>query len=90
MYLTVFEDANEQGFVGFAVPPVGRDLRVERLGNPDIQLAATEINISKRLLMERSRSRAFHFSSVRLVFPIRREGKTNKGERKSDYEPLVL
>lgn len=45
-FLTVFEDADEQGFVGLAVPPVDRDLGMERLGNPDIQLAVAEINIS--------------------------------------------
>lgn len=46
MLLTVFEDSDEQGFVGLAVPPVGRDLGMERLGDPDIQLTVAEINIS--------------------------------------------
>lgn len=36
---TVFEDADEQGFVSFTVPPVCWDLGVERLGDPDIHLA---------------------------------------------------
>lgn len=44
-FLTVFEDADEQGFVGLAVPPVGWNLGMERLGNPDIQLTVAEINI---------------------------------------------
>lgn len=46
MLLTVFEDSDEQGFVGLAVPPVGRDLGMERLGDPDIQLTVAGINIS--------------------------------------------
>lgn len=46
VFLTVFEDTDEQGFVGLAVPPVDWDLGVEWLGNPDIQLTVTEINIS--------------------------------------------
>lgn len=44
--LTVFEDTDEQGFVGVTVPPVSWDLGMERLGNPDIQLTVAEINMS--------------------------------------------
>lgn len=46
VFLTVFEDTNEQGFVGLTVPPVSWDLSVERLWYPDIQLTVAEINIS--------------------------------------------
>lgn len=41
--VTVFEDTEEQGLVGLAVPPVSWDLGVERLGNPDIQLTVADI-----------------------------------------------
>ena len=44
--LTVFEDTEEEGFVGLTVPPVGWDLSMERLGDPDIKLTVVEIKTS--------------------------------------------
>lgn len=41
---TVFEDADEQGFVSFTVPPVSRHLSMKRLGDPDVQNTVAEIN----------------------------------------------
>lgn len=40
--ITVFKDADEQGLVSFAVPPVCWDLGVERLRNPDVQHAVEQ------------------------------------------------
>jgi len=40
--LTVLEDADEQRLVPLALPPVGRDLGVERLRDPDVQLTVTQ------------------------------------------------
>lgn len=41
--LTMLENTDEQRLVGLAVPPVDRDLRVEGLGDPDIQLAVNDV-----------------------------------------------
>lgn len=51
--LTVFEDADEQRLVGVAVPPVGRHLGVERLRDPNVQLAA---ETETRVLNHRQRN----------------------------------
>lgn len=40
--LTVLENTDEQGLVGLAVPPVDRDLGVERLRDPDVQLTVED------------------------------------------------
>ena len=42
MFVTVFEDTDEQGFICVAVPPVSWDLGMEWLGDPDIQLTGRE------------------------------------------------
>lgn len=40
----MLENTNEQRLVGLTVPPVNRDLSMEWLGNPDIQLAVKDMN----------------------------------------------
>lgn len=40
--LTVLENTDEQGLVGLAVPPVDRDLGMERLRDPDVQLTVED------------------------------------------------
>lgn len=40
----MLENTDEQGLVGLAVPPVDRDLRVEGLGDPDVQLAVKDVS----------------------------------------------
>lgn len=42
--VTVFEDADEQGLVSLAVPPVSRDFGMKRLRNPDVQHTVKETN----------------------------------------------
>lgn len=42
MFVTVFEDTDEQGFICVAVPPVSWDLGMKWLGDPDIQLTLAE------------------------------------------------
>lgn len=42
VFVTVFEDTDEQGFICVAVPPVSWDLGMKWLGDPDIQLTLAE------------------------------------------------
>lgn len=67
---TVFEDAQQQGLVGLAVPPVGRDLGVEGLGDPDVQLAAAGRDQITLLIIQANRLCAFNSlqSANSLVF----------------------
>lgn len=36
----MLEDSDEEGLVSLQVPPISRDFSVERLWDPDVQLAA--------------------------------------------------
>lgn len=80
VFLTVFEDTNEQGFVSLTVPPVSWDLSMERLGDPDIQLTDDKDRYIKSVLIELSRFSVFNLLQFVLYFNSER-GKRQNGEK---------
>lgn len=77
MFLTVFEDTNEQGFVSLAVPPVSWDLGMERLGDPDIQLTDDRDKLIKSVLIELSCFCVFNLLQFVLYFNSERGKRQN-------------
>lgn len=79
--LTMFEDTDEQGLVGLAVPPIHGDLCVEGLRDPDVQLTERH-QPNRQIQKRRTKRRKSHDGEVRG----RREGGGSTVQRTAEVE----